>query len=61
MPCASSTSHSWDAIEAFQQAAQETPEEGVLVRLARKGDEILPTIFREHELAVATRDHIEVR
>jgi hypothetical protein len=55
------TSHSWDAIEAFQKAAQETPEEGVLIRLARKGDDILPTIFREHELEVATRDHIEVR
>ena len=55
------TSHSWDAIEAFQKAAAETPEEGVLVRLARKGEEIIPTLFREEELAVATRDRIEVR
>ena len=55
------TSHSWDAIEAFQKAARETEEEGVLVRLARKGDDILPTIFGELELEVATRDHIEVR
>ena len=55
------TSHSWDAIEAFQEAARESPEEGVLVRLTRKGDDIIPTVFREPELAVATREGIEVR
>jgi hypothetical protein len=55
------TSHSWDAVEAFQQAASETPEEGVLIRLSRKGEDIIPTVFREDELAIATRDHIEVR
>lgn len=54
-------SHSWDAIEAFQKAAQETPEEGVLIRLSRKGEDVIPTLFREDELAVATRDGIEVR
>lgn len=55
------TSHSWDAIEAFQKAAAESPEDGVLVRLSRRDDKIIPTLFREDELAVATRDHIEVR
>lgn len=55
------TSHSWDAIEAFQKAATESPEDGVLVRLSRKDDKIIPTVFREDELAVATRDGIEVR
>lgn len=55
------TSHSWDAVEAFQKAASETEEEGVLVRLSRKGDEIIPTLFREDELAIATRERIEVR
>lgn len=55
------TSHSWDAVEAFQKAASETPEEGVLVRLTRKGEEIIPTLFREDELAIATRERIEVR
>ena len=55
------TSHSWDSIEAFQKAAAETPEEGVLVRLSRKGEDIIPTLFREKELAIATRDRIEVR
>jgi ABC-type multidrug transport system ATPase subunit len=55
------TSHSWDSIEAFQKAAAEVPEEGVLVRLSRKGEDIIPTLFRKNELAVATRDRIEVR
>jgi hypothetical protein len=55
------TSHSWDAVESFQKAASETPEEGVLVRLSRRGEDIIPTLFREQELAVATRDRIEVR
>ena len=55
------TSHSWDAVEAFQQAAAETPEDGALVRLTRRGEEIIPTIFAEDELAIATRNRIEVR
>ncbi len=55
------TSHSWDSIEAFQKAAVESPEEGVLVRLSRKGDDIIPTLFSEDELTIATRDRIEVR
>lgn len=55
------TTHSWDAVETFQEAAAETPGEGVLVRLSRKGDDIISTIFAEDELAIATRDHIEVR
>jgi len=55
------TSHSWDSIEAFQKAAAEDSEEGVLIRLSRRGDEVIPTLFREDELAVVTREHIEVR
>ena len=55
------TSHSWDAVEAFQKAAAETPEEGVLLRLTRWDDDIVPTVFAEDELAVATRHNIEVR
>jgi len=55
------TSHSWDAIEAFQEAASESPEEGVLIRLLHKDAQILPTIFREDELAIVTRERIEVR
>lgn len=55
------TSHSWDAVEAFQKAAAEDPDEGVLVRLSRKEEDVIPTMFREDELAVVTRDRIEVR
>ena len=55
------TTHSWDTIEAFQEAAAETPEDGVLIRLARRGKDIIPTVFAEDELAIATRDRIETR
>ncbi|MBI4026190.1 MAG: AAA family ATPase [Verrucomicrobia bacterium] len=55
------TSHSWDCIQAFQIASAATPGEGVLIRLVRKDNQVFPTIFREDELAVATRDRIEVR
>ncbi|MCX6647210.1 MAG: AAA family ATPase [bacterium] len=55
------TSHSWDSIEAFQKAASELPEDGVLIRLSRKGEDIISTVFSEDELAIATRERIEVR
>lgn len=55
------TSHSWDTIEAFQRAAAETPDAGTLIRLARKGRDVIATVFAEDELAIATRDRIEVR
>jgi hypothetical protein len=55
------TSHSWDSVAAFQRAAAEDPETGVLVRLSLLGDNIVPTLFTERELAIATRDQIEVR
>jgi hypothetical protein len=55
------TSHSWDAVETFQKAAAEHPEDGLLIRLTRKGEDVIPTLFQEDELAIATRGHIEVR
>ncbi len=55
------TSHSWDCVRAFQQAAGDSPEDGVLVRLTARGDRIIPTLFTEEELKIATRDQIEVR
>jgi hypothetical protein len=56
------TTHSWDCIEAFQTAAAESPEEGVLVKLRQnsKGD-VEAIVFDEDELAIITRDQIEVR
>jgi hypothetical protein len=55
------TSHSWDAIEAFQKAASATPEDGVLIRLLRKGDDVIATVLGEQDLRIVTRDKIEVR
>jgi hypothetical protein len=55
------TSHSWDCVRAFQQAACESPKNGVLVRLSSVNDQIIPTIFTENELEIATREQIEVR
>ena len=55
------TTHSWDAISAFQKAAADTPEDGVLVRLTRQGSDLIPTVFQEDELAIVARDEIEVR
>jgi len=55
------TSHSYDAIKAFQAAANESPEDGVLIRLTRKGEDIIPTVLFEKDLAIATESGIEVR
>ena len=55
------TTHSWDAIEAFQVAASESQTKGSLVRLIRRDDRIISTVFPEDELAVVTRNKIEVR
>ena len=54
-------SHSWDALEAFQKAAAEVPEEGSLLRLTRRFGNVIPTLFPEDDLAIATRHRIEVR
>ncbi|GAB4453851.1 MAG: AAA family ATPase [Armatimonadaceae bacterium] len=57
------TTHSWDCIEAFQQASveDEDPKSGMLIRLTRQGDEVVSTVFDEEDLRVITRDGIEVR
>ena len=56
------TTHSWDCIEGFQKAAQEDKQnEGLLIRLESKKDDISVTLFDERRLAIATREQIEVR
>src|SRR5579859_2917028 len=56
------TTHSWDCITAFQEAARaEENEEGLLIRLDYKEVGIVATLFDEQDLAIATRDNIEVR
>jgi hypothetical protein len=55
------TTHSWDCIEAFQEAAANHPAEGVLVRLQRAGEVFGSEVFSEDDLAIITRESIEVR
>jgi AAA15 family ATPase/GTPase len=55
------TTHSYDCIKAFEEASRESEEEGVLIRLARKGDRTLVGEFDERELEVAVDGDIEVR
>jgi AAA domain, putative AbiEii toxin, Type IV TA system len=55
------TTHSWDCIEAFQLAAAAHREEGQIIRLGRRGDDVAATVFDEHDLALIARDQIEVR
>ena len=56
------TAHSWDCVEAFQSvAAEEKDVDGTLIRLEKEGDRNKAVTFSEEELAIATRDGIEVR
>jgi hypothetical protein len=56
------TSHSWDCISSFQQAAQENEQEnGMLIRLEHHKGEVSATLFDVQKLAVATQEQIEVR
>jgi ABC-type cobalamin/Fe3+-siderophores transport system ATPase subunit len=55
------TTHSWDCIEAFQKAAEESKEYGMLVRLTERKGEIISDVFGERELAIATKQQIELR
>ena len=56
------TSHSWECIQAFQQAAEDNKEEqGVLIRLENRKVGIRAVTFDEDDLAIVTREHIEVR
>jgi ABC-type transport system involved in cytochrome c biogenesis ATPase subunit len=56
------TTHSWDCIDAFQKAAQgDNQEEGMLIRLEDRNEEIVATLFDERRLGIATREQIEVR
>ena len=48
-------------VKAFQKAASESEEEGIVIRLQQGQNGIRVTEFDEDELEVATRKHIEVR
>jgi hypothetical protein len=57
------TTHSWDCIEAFQQIANADPAvEGMLHRLERRKDGGIRVVdISEEDLAIATRNEIEIR
>ena len=56
------TTHSKDCLDAFQYAADEnTEEEGVLIRLENRKAGVGAVTFDEEELAIVTRERIEVR
>ncbi len=56
------TTHSWDCITAFQQAAKEyEQDEGVVIRLVEKNGRIVADMFDEDDLEIVTREGIEVR
>jgi hypothetical protein len=56
------TTHSWDCIQAFQQAASDDKQaEGCLIRIERKDGKSRAVVFDERELEIVTRDNIEVR
>jgi predicted ATPase len=56
------TTHSWDCIEALQMASQEHDQTTTyVIRLDRKEEAIVPTLFDQRRLAIATREQIEVR
>lgn len=56
------TTHSYDCIRAFEEAASGDSEtEGVLVRLENKDGKVVCVPFDERRLEIATREGIEVR
>ena len=56
------TTHGWDCIKGFAQAAIEDEEsEGVLIRLERKNGHHRAIEYSKHELAIAAEQSIEVR
>jgi len=57
------TTHSWDCVEAFQEALAEdnNADQGYLFRLQRRGDAIYPVGYNSEDLDVAVSHAIEVR
>lgn len=55
------TTHSYDCIKSFEEAARESDEEGVLIRLARKSGRTLVGEFDEADLGAAVEGQVEVR
>lgn len=55
------TTHSKDCVEAFAQASNASPEDGMLIRLERQGEKIVAKTINEDRLAQAVNHDVEVR
>lgn len=55
------TTHSWDCVTAFAEAAREDPGQAALVRLERRGGATLAKVVDLETLDVMAREGIEVR
>lgn len=55
------TTHSKDCIEAFAKAADESPEDGMLIRLERHDEKIVAKTIEEEMLVDAVNYEVEVR
>lgn len=55
------TTHSSDCIASFKDAAKESEEEGLLIRLGRHNDRAYIVEYTEERLDIAVRQQIEVR
>lgn len=55
------TTHSKDCIEAFAAAAADSPDDGILIRLERQGENIIAKEINEDMLVDAVNYEVEVR
>ena len=55
------TTHSYECISAFQEAAKESEEEGILIGLLQKKGRFFVGEYSENELGIAVEGNIEVR
>ncbi|MBB4635406.1 AAA family ATPase [Longimicrobium terrae] len=56
------TTHSWEAVVGFQDAANRSPAKGMLYRLDRKDDGMIRAVrYSERDVAIAADQQIEVR
>ena len=55
------TTHSIDCVKGFARAALESKEEGVLFRLEKRHEELVPIRYSENDLESATKFQTEVR
>lgn len=55
------TTHSWDCVRGFAQAAMESDAEGVLVRVERSSEKMRAIEYTEEGLRVVAEQGIEVR